>query len=189
VDTFVSLLLYFLKYFSGALFPVQKLPLPLCFGQVAKTAAADFTVLDIFSFYRMAIIEDKNLTNLRAKSEPQLVAEAIAIHQKNSAVRQQQGKRLKVEEDESGSSTEPIFGVRINGYMFHFYCLYISDSIENAMRTSSQATKSTKMFRLGSEDGYNFVNQADRDIIISVLDNMRTVVAFTGTNSERKPSR
>jgi hypothetical protein len=186
-DSFVSLLLLYLQYYNGALFPVQKLSLPLRYDHVVKEATADFTILNIFSDYRMVIIIDRNPINDLTKTEPQLIADAIAIHQKNIEIPNQKkfrmnhvDKKQKSDEDETGIPPEPLFGVRIHGFWFHFYCLTVSASIENAMRTSSSALKPTSMFRLGSGYGYCFMIQRDRDIIISILDNMRTVVAASG---------
>lgn len=87
VDAFVSLLLSELGFMQEWLWLFPQLSLPLMFGKIAKTAIADFTILDVFSFYRMAVVEDKSENEIRQNSEPQIIAEAIAVHQQNKIKR------------------------------------------------------------------------------------------------------
>ena len=84
VDSFVSLLLEKLGFFDGWLYAFPQMKVPLLYGDATlKEATADFTILDVLSFYRMAVIEDKRLQDTIINSEPQLIAEAIALHQAN----------------------------------------------------------------------------------------------------------
>jgi len=73
VDSFVALLLHRLQYYDGMLFPVQQLRLKLKFGpHDEKLSIADFTIMDLLAFYRMAVVEDKSRDNQKVNSLPQL---------------------------------------------------------------------------------------------------------------------
>lgn len=80
VNMFVILLLSSLNYFTDWLYVLPEFTLPLKYGKTSEEARADFTVLDIVSFFRMCIIEDKNYDNEFRNSTPQLIAECIAAY-------------------------------------------------------------------------------------------------------------
>jgi len=94
-----------LGYFNDWLFAFPQLDVALDFGDVVRQAKADFTVLDITSYYRMAIIEDKRQENETLNSEPQLIAEAIAIHQQNMMTTNEIRKRKRTESSSASSSS------------------------------------------------------------------------------------
>jgi hypothetical protein len=151
VDSFMTLLLKELGYFSGLLFALQQYRLPLIFGenQYEKESIADFLIMDLVSYYKMAVVEDKSVDEIRTNSLPQLVAESIALSQCNVVKEEEisgaakffktkhdQGigasrdlGSLAVAEDESqgkGNNSDHVIGIRVNGTVFHFYSIEIS---------------------------------------------------------------
>jgi len=83
VDSFVILLLQRLGFYDGWLYPFPQLSLPLRYS----AATADFAIMHVLSFYCMAVVKDKCVNNDMVNSEPQLIAEAIAMSQANDAAR------------------------------------------------------------------------------------------------------
>lgn len=84
VDAYVMLLFFYTGYFENLLFVFPQLCLTLSYGLTGsevKSAIGDFTILDIMSFFRVSIVEDKS-TLKDVDSFPQLVAEMIAMHKK-----------------------------------------------------------------------------------------------------------
>jgi hypothetical protein len=118
VDSFVQLLLFYLGYYGNTLFAFPQLQLPLRFGSQAKEAKADFVILDVFTFLRMAVIEDKSTDRLMVDSEPQMIAEAIASCQQNQHI-ESPSKKQKLADD-GCQKVEDIFGVRVSGTFFSF---------------------------------------------------------------------
>lgn len=138
------------------LYPVPQADLLLKFKDTERSAIADFGIIDIVSFCRMALVVDKSLKNEMMNSEPQmLAAEAIAAHQLNieeldsfASVRSDLEKNLLVQMirrmkviDSMGppSSSDGIdnkfYGVRVNGWTFSLYQVPISNAILTAMKT------------------------------------------------------
>lgn len=88
VDSFVSLLLSELGFNHGWLYIFPQLYLPLTFSNtIEREAIPDFTILDVVSFLRMSVIEDKSVDNVLVNSEPQMIAEAIAAYQQNAKIK------------------------------------------------------------------------------------------------------
>ena len=117
VHCFVHLLLNRLGFFSDWLFVFPQLRLKLKYGTATvKDAIPDFTVMDVVSFLRMAVMEDKRFDGLSLDSEPQWIAELIAMAQTNS----EDGAKNAAE---SKGVTVPhnIIGVRVNGLRFWLY--------------------------------------------------------------------
>ena len=65
--------------------PFPQFRLDLNFGSTVKESVADFTIMDVIYFLRMAVIEDKKYAAEFLNSEPQLIAELIALFQANLA--------------------------------------------------------------------------------------------------------
>lgn len=201
VDSFMTLLLKELGYFSGLLFALQQFRLPLIFGenQYFKESIADFLIMDLVSYYKMAVVEDKSVNESRTNSLPQLVAESIALYQCNVTKEEEFGgtrKYLKVKHDqgigsssdlgrcavekeehnEKGNGLDHVIGIRVNGTVFHFYSIEISEAVCDAMRTLKPTTKQTPIVEIGKPQGYDFWNQQDRDVIILLLDYLRDII-------------
>jgi hypothetical protein len=109
VHTFVLLLLQALGFTDGYLWVFPQLSLPLCYGDSKQQAKADFTIMDINvpSFYRMAVLQDEiDPYSGPMNSEPQLIANAIAIHQENTRLKARALARKRA----SASTLTPPFG-------------------------------------------------------------------------------
>ena len=160
---------------------MPQLPHRINFGGDYREAIPDFTVLDIFSFYRMAVIEDKSQDSpvKDSTTEAQLIAEAIAIHQSNS------NKKRDVFGEKKYYDEMPILGVRVKGTLFTFYIIPVSASIISAImdkRATSKCTVVKKTERL------DFRVPEDRNKIITILDAYHKIVTELGTTSLRRDS-
>jgi len=82
VDCFVLLLLNRLGFFDDWLYVFPQLHLKLVYGDaIVKEAIPDFTVMDVESVLRMAVVKDKRRDGELEDSEPQLIAALIALFQ------------------------------------------------------------------------------------------------------------
>lgn len=205
VDEFVSLLLR--ELMDGLeeadwLYVFPQLPLPLIFGvppnENEKTAIADRTIVDVGSFYRMSVFEDKSVDQQRVNSEPQLIAEAIAAHQANMQIKgEPAAKKLKKDTNNTASpqSDEPMLAVRVNGELFYFYSVRVQDPLLQAMASKTEATSQTEVLKLchwpaGAVEGQglSFFSSDDRRLIVEVLDQMCQCLARAGRASRRRES-
>ena len=124
VDSFVQLLLYRLGYFDDLLYVFPQLRLQLRYGQGLETgrrctAEADFTVMDGLSNSRMAVVVDERLVDSQnSNSEPQLIAESIALYQAHDFTVEKKGATTTTA---SVTVRPPVVGVRVNGFHFWFY--------------------------------------------------------------------
>jgi hypothetical protein len=186
VDCFVHLLLNCLGFFSDWLFVFPQLRLKLKYGGgIVKEATPDFTVMDVVSFLRMAVMEDKRLNDTYLNSEPQLVAELIAMAQANAEDEANNyGAEMK------GVNAPPIIGVRVNGLRFWFYRVDNTNNLLNAMASNSSASEATKIKKLVGEDknGLNFLVSADREIIIRTLAAVCDQFRSNGLSAKRRQS-
>jgi hypothetical protein len=162
VDSFMHLLLGKLGFFDGWMYAFPQMKVSLTYGTgVLKEATADFTVLDVLSIYRMAIIEDKRFQDHVLNSEPQLIAESIALHQANSGMSKKRRRSSRGSSSaEVCSSSSPvegsdadgnIFGVRVNGLDFYFYLIPVYDTVLTAMSVMSATTTDTIVFKLAKQ--------------------------------------
>ncbi len=125
----------------------------------------------------MAISEDKSVDNERVNSEGQLFAEIIAaVMHLASKKRKFDGDRVILSDQE-----RTLFGLRVNGLIFHFYKVTVSDAMLRAVRSGRATSSSTQV---QCRRGLNFRLQEDRAEIISILDTWRDA----GFRSERLPS-
>lgn len=205
VDEFVSILLRELMFNEEWLFVFPQLPLKLIFGEdIIKESIADKIIIDIISFYRMSVFEDKSVKSVDNKennSEPQLIAESIAVHQQNMKrkskdINTQQSKKPKLnnnneeEKEENDTTNEPLISVRVNGYEFYFYSVSISSHILQAMKLQKEAVSDTNVLKYSIEEkkGFNFLKKNDRKIIIESLDKICYVLRKIGILSDRRES-
>ena len=88
VDDFVKHLLNEMGFNEGSLYAAPQMRINLSFRETEKMATADVTVIDLLSYARIGVVEDKNWEEMMLKkdSTAQLVAEGIAIVQRNEAV-------------------------------------------------------------------------------------------------------
>lgn len=216
VNMFVVQLLTYLNYFSDWLYVLSEFNLPLLYGdgtdkKVESDAKADFTIMDIISFFRMCIIEDKSVENEMCDSRGQMIAECIAAHQQNVKIKNEESprnKRVTIQHNngnvissssESASSpsppssfsaaTPPLFAVRVNGSRFYFYLIPIGAPILTAMKAKREATEATivKAFD-NNEAGFDFTLKKDREKIIQMLDYICNIIKRMGEESKRRDS-
>lgn len=185
VDLFVCFLLLRLGYYKGRLFAFPQFPHSIHFGTETCDAVPDFTIMDIRSFYRAFIFEEKSDASTRPDSsvEAQVIAEAIAVFQ-SSAI---QGgitnttDASQLLQSSSSSAFVPkenvILGVKVRGTVFTFYSIPISNQILNALNTCRAASMPTTVTRYGNLD-YRIEEQ--RDIIITVLDMYKQMIEVLG---------
>jgi hypothetical protein len=202
VDSFMHLLLGMLGFFDGWTYAFPQMKVSLTYGDATKEATADFTILDVLSFYRMAIIEDKRFQDHVVNSEPQLIAESIALHQANSGISKKRRRSSRgsssAEVSSSSSHVEGcgadgnIFGVRVNGLDFYFYLIPVSKTVLSAMSNNSATTTSTIVFKLAQTNSstcsFDWMEESDRNIIIRMLDAFSTYIRHHGAISQRRPS-
>jgi hypothetical protein len=200
-DSFTALLLTELGFSSGLLFTLQRFRLPLSFGdnQYRKESIADFLVMDLLSDFKMVVVKDKYVDEIWTNSLPQLVAEAIAVFQCN-VVKEDEisgtGKYFKSKHEGKLGSSEDlgrvavgkeeihgkdkdldhVIGIRVNGTVFRFYSIEVSEAVCDAMRTMTSADKQTEILEIGRPQGYDFWEPRDREEIILVLDYLRDII-------------
>lgn len=198
VDGFVSRLLSHVGFDDNWLLVCQQHRLDLNFGSVNKHSIADFMVMDLLSFYRVAVYEDKSEQS-NVDSFPQLLAEIISVHQANSQIREEHVAKARKLKDGSSSSKgielmetdekeEQIVGVRVNGSRFWFYVASIGSAIDNAMASQTTACDSTTVYKLGGEDGFDFCFAEHREAIIKVLDTICRSLISIGPSRGRLSS-
>mmetsp|Transcript_10488 Transcript_10488/g.9408 ORF Transcript_10488/g.9408 Transcript_10488/m.9408 type:complete len:441 (-) Transcript_10488:52-1374(-) len=193
VDLFVIFLLQRLGFYDNRLFAFPGLPHRIYFGSETKDAIPDITIMDILSYFRIAVIEDKTEDNPvnENKIEAQLIAEAIAIYQDRK-----RSRSLFEEDSNVNSSTSElnvtsdddipvVLGIRVKGTVFHFYVVPISDQILAALNSQKSTTETTQVKKLGPLD---FKFTADRTKIIQILDAFHEVATKCGKDSKRRKS-
>jgi len=145
-------------YFDDWLYVFPQLRLKLVYGDaIVKEAIPDFTVMDVMSFLRMAVVEDKRHDDELKNSEPQLIAELIALFQANADDTDKKGS-LKRE------AHEPyIMGVRVNGLRFWLYHIDNPNHLLASLASNSAASDVTEVKKLGHEmNGLDFLQPEDR---------------------------
>ena len=81
-------------------------------------------------------------------------------------------------------------GVRVNGCLFFFYNINVSQSILNALAAQKSANEISITKRMDNNgSGFNFMDRSDRIIIIQTLLCMKKIVAELGAKSIRRNSR
>lgn len=182
IDCFVMLLLTRVGFFEEWLFAFPQLRLKLRFGAVEKQAVPDFVIMDVVSFLRMAVVEDKRLRDELLNSEPQLIAELIALFQAYLVDSQDEGT------SQSASQSVPVLGVRVNGLRFFFYHMPDPSKLLASMAAKVAANEFTYVNRLGGNDGLDFLVREDRELIIKTLDHICQTFRKLGLQSRRRAS-
>jgi hypothetical protein len=152
----------------------------------------------------MAIIEDKRFQDHIVNSEPQLIAESIALHQANSGISKKRRRSLRGSSSsadacsssslvEGSDADGNIFGVRVNGLEFYFYLIPVSEAVITAMSVMSASTTDTIVFKLAKRPNsttcsFDWTDESDRKIIITMLDAFSTLIRHRGARSPRRPS-
>jgi hypothetical protein len=191
VDIFVQLLLYRLGYFDDWLYVFPQLRLKLRYGQGLETqnkclAVADFTAMDVVSNLRMAVVEDKRLVDSQIiNSEPQLIAELIALYQAHDFTVEEIGASTATA---SVTVRPPVVGVRVNGLHFWFYQIDDPQHLLNAMTTKLAANEWTTVSKLGGPLGLSFLKPDERTTIIHTLDDICSLFKVEGLHSVRRNS-
>jgi hypothetical protein len=102
-------------------------------GKEKRFAQPDFCIYDIVSFYHMAVAEDNSQKKAQPNSEPQLIAEAIAMHQNNLDIADKRPEKKQKTGGEEPSNE--ILGMRVSRYPFFFYKIPVSKPMLDVMRT------------------------------------------------------
>lgn len=182
VDSFLNLLLYKLGYYEQWLLPIPQHKFQLEFTDCTKEAICDFCIIDVVSFAVMAISEDKIVNNQCVNSEGQLFAEMIA-----ATMQLIRGKKRKFpyEEVQLTPTERKMFGLRVNGLIFHFYEVEVSDSMLQAVRSGRATSNATTVHCRRNLD---MRDKEDRKVIVNILDTWRGAMDQAGQRSERLPS-
>jgi hypothetical protein len=189
VDSFLSLLFHELGFYSGMLYPVPQHSLPLQYGgAVNVTAKADFNIIDVLSFCRMVVVEDKNQASSRVNSFPQLMAESISAVQRNLETSTSCKRKWEELDEHIDNDSTTILGLRVNGTLFYFYNINVSPSILSAMKNKGPAPDDTLIKMVGGSEGLNFLDPTQRVAIITILDAWRADIEKKGRNSVRRLS-
>jgi hypothetical protein len=203
VDSFVSALFDESGFNLESLCVAPQLRLSIMIGDTKVESIPDFVILDLMSFYRIAVVEDKSAAMERIDSLPQLVGEAIAIHQCNFEKEISETRLSKVprcepfplpsvedeKEEEEEEENDPIIGIRVSGARLFFYGIIVSRAVTTALRTLSPARTPTKYYVCGKEDGYNFWDSVDRKEVLQILDILKEIITSSEARNVRHYSR
>ena len=190
VDLFVCFLLLRLGYYKGRLFAFPQFPHSIHFGTETCDAVPDFTIMDICTYYRAFIFEEKSDASTRPDSsvEAQVIAEAIAVFQSSGEITNTTDASQLLQSSSSSAfvpKENVILGVKVKGTVFTFYSIPISNQILNALSTCRAASMPTTVTRYGNLD---YKVEEQRDIIITVLDMYKQMIEVLGERSARRPS-
>jgi len=194
VDDFVKHLLHEMGFNEGMLYIAPQMRIKLTFGAVEKMATADVTVIDMLTYARIAVIEDKNWDEMQKNTDstPQLVAETIAITQLNEILagfkRDASGSLKTASSSNSQSKLNTVYGIRVTGSVFHFYVINVSTNILVALENQTCATSNTTMYRYKSEMGLDFMLKKDRNEIVLMLSLLQEIALSTGESTPRRRS-
>ncbi len=184
VDSMVSNLLIHCGFSSERLYAFARFPFKIYFGNSTADAIPDFTIFDLKSYYRMAVVEDKSSDNLDASVEAQLIAEAIAMAQANVLnCNDEEGeerittprKRSKIHD-----GLDSVLGIMVRGTRFNFYVIPISHTILEGMRTCRSVQDSTIVCRRYNLD---LIVEAERLEILKLLCSFRKVIEIKGIST------
>lgn len=192
VDFFIVQLFSALGYNDGMLSTVPQFKMNLHFGGGNdRESIPDFLIMDILSYLKMVIVEDKNWNLMKFNSFPQLFAEIIAMFATNE-VKEQETKKARIEESvPSNDSVDEALalGVRVNGSVFHFHGVGRSPEVLKSLESLQVASDATNTIRLGPEAGLDFLIPEQRKQIIYVLDKFLENIVNMGRDSPRLNSK
>ena len=177
VDLFVAFLLERIGFFQGILFACPQFPHQIHFGTEQRIASPDFTIMDVLSFFRAVVIEDKSTDSSAAEVnvEAQLIAEAIAICQANESKMKQQLEQVHAKEGAQVDNT--ILGIKVKGMEFTFYAIPITSHIITAMKMCVNTHHKTCVSKYGP---HTFQNTEGRRLIIHVLHIFKHITSTVG---------
>jgi len=187
VDSFVFQLLCHLGFNDNWLYIFPQLPLKLRSNKRSIISKADFTLMDIISFYRAVVVEDKK-TDERDSSgaEAQLVAEAVSAQQAN--VVKDLSRPTKRSRSLPTSDDNTIMGIRVCGFYFTFYSIPYSQPLIDAVLNEVVASETTVVQRC-RHAGYDFRNAGDRKVIVTLLDSLLYQFTYDGEQAQRRLSK
>ena len=176
VDSLLQHLFLSLGYFDDYMYVCPQFKLELMFGEIVRDAIPDFVICNLNSCYKVACVVDKSDENgYKISSEPQLIAQAIALSQTN--VHKELNNNQQLDEQlqpnkKSKFNGDPIYGIRVNGTTFYFYNIPIADSVLQSMKSLEPATNPTEVLRFGKMNttGLDFFIAQERVLIIDALD-------------------
>ena len=183
VNLYIIFLFEKLGFYNKHLFTAFKLPLQIVFGlDIIKETIPDFTVMDICTFYRFAVI-----VSLEMNTEAQLIAEAIAIYQQR--VKDNKKRKYNNNSNNNEEFIQPniiidniVLGIIISDTIFTFYVISISESILNAMfKTLRMKTKSI----IKKLENLDFQIPTERLQIIQMLDRYRFIATVFGITKSK----
>ena len=194
VDLFVAFLLERIGFYQGRLFACPQFPHQIHFGTEQRIASPDFTIMDVLSFFRAVVIEDKSTDSSVAEVnvEAQLIAEAIAIYQANESKMKQQLEQMHAKEGAQDSDEkEPAFvdntilGIKVKGMEFTFYAIPITSHIITAMKMCVNTHHKSCVSKFGP---HTFQNTEGRRLIIHVLHIFKHITSTVGKQTTRRNS-
>lgn len=176
VDLMITFLLELCGFYKKRLFAFPQFPFKIQFGDVTADAKPDFTIFDLRTYYRIAVIEDKcELSeSLNLDVEAQLMAEAIAMAQANRAKSKKDNnspKRQAVDQETT------VLGIKVRGKLFTFYLIPVTGSVLHAMDSRLATTARTVVKKSNTLD---LLIKDDRKTIIQLLLFYRLIAEVTG---------
>ena len=187
VDSFVFQLLCHFGFNDNWLYIFPQLPLKLRSNKRSIISKTDFTLMDIISFYRAVVVEEKK-TDERDSSgaEAQLVAEAVSAQQAN--VVKELWRPTKRSRSLPTSDDNTIMGIRVCGFYFTFYRIPYSQPLIDAVLNEVVASETTVVQRC-RHAGYDFRNAGDRKVIVTLLDSLLYQFTYDGEQAQRRLSK
>ena len=187
VDSFVFQLLCHLGFNDNWLYIFPQLPLRLKSKKQSKISKPDFTLMDIISFYRAVVIEDKKSDDRDfSGAEAQLVAEAVSAQQSN--VVKDHSHPSKRSRSLPTPDENTIMGIRVCGFYFTFYRIPYSQPLINSVLNEVVASETTIVQRC-RRSGYDFRNAGDRKVVVSLLDSLLDQFTHDGEQAKRRLSK
>ena len=186
VDSMVSNLLIHCGFSSERLYAFARFPFKIYFGNSTADAIPDFTIFDLKSYYRMAVVEDKYSGNsvLDVNVEAQLIAEAIAMAQANVLdCNDEEGIDTPRKRSKINDGFDSVLGIMVRGTKFSFYVIPISQTILEGMRTCRSVQDSTIVSRRCNLD---LIVEVERLEILKLLCSFRKVIEIEGIESKRR---
>lgn len=142
VDSFVFLLLNELGFNLQYLYVFPRLKLDLTIKDAKLESTADFTLLDVCSFLRMAVVEDKSVQNEMIISEPQMIGELVAMQQANKLkIEQQVSDKPDAKKQKLETQDNKLLAIRVNGCNFQFYFIEMSNELMKAVQQGKGSCK------------------------------------------------
>jgi hypothetical protein len=187
VDSFVFQLLCHLGFNDNWLYIFPQLPLKLRSNRHSIISKADFTLMDIISFYRAVVVEDKKIDERDLSSaEAQLVAEAVSAQQSN--VVKENSRPSKRSRSPPKTDENTIMGILVCGFHFTFYRIPYSQPLIDSVLNEVVASETTIVQRCHN-GGYDFRIAEERKVIVSLLDSLLYQFTQDGEQAKRRLSK